>query len=266
MLKVVSLKDDLVTRLRAREHRGEDLEAGVREIIQQVREQGDAGVLAATNKFDHADLTADQLQVTEAEIEEAYQKVSPELLESLRLARDRIQEFHQRQHFQSWFHPGEEGEVLGQLYRPLERAGIYVPGGTAAYPSSVLMNALPAKVAGVREIIMVTPPRSDGTILPLVLVAAKEAGVTKIFKVGGVQAIAALAYGTETIPKVDKIVGPGNIYVTIAKRLVSDWWISICWQGPVKLWLWQIALRTRNWWLLTCSPRRSMTPGLRLYW
>lgn len=220
MLKVVSLKDDLVSRLRAREHRGKDLEAGVREIIQQVREQGDAGVLAATKKFDHADLTADQLQVTEAEIEEAYQKVSPELLESLRLARDRIQEFHQRQHFQSWFQPGENGELLGQLYRPLDRAGIYVPGGTAAYPSSVLMNALPAKVAGVREIIMVTPPRSDGTILPLVLVAAKEAGVTKIFKVGGVQAIAALAYGTESIPKVDKIVGPGNIYVTIAKRLV----------------------------------------------
>ena len=220
MLKVVSHKDDLVSQLRAREHRGEDLEAGVREIIQQVREQGDAGVLAATKKFDHADLIAGQLQVTEAEIEKAYQKVSPELLESLRLARDRIQDFHQRQHFQSWFHPGENGEVLGQLYRPLERAGIYVPGGTAAYPSSVLMNALPAKVAGVREIIMVTPPKSDGTILPLVLVAAVEAGVTKIFKVGGVQAIAALAYGTESIPKVDKIVGPGNIYVTVAKRLV----------------------------------------------
>ena len=195
MLKVVSLKDDLVSQLRAREHRGEELEAGVREIIQHVREQGDAGVLAATKKFDHADLTAEQLQVTEAEIEEAYQKLSPELLESLRLARDRIQDFHQRQHFQSWFQPGENGEVLGQLYRPLDRAGIYVPGGTAAYPSSVLMNALPAKVAGVREIIMVTPPRSDGSILPLVLVAAVEAGVTKIFKVGGVQAIAALAYG-----------------------------------------------------------------------
>ena len=220
MLKVVSHKDELVSQLRAREHRGEELEAGVREIIQQVREQGDAGVLAATKKFDHADLTAEQLQVTEAEIEKAYQKVSPELLESLRLARDRIEDFHQRQHFQSWFHPGENGEVLGQLYRPLDRAGIYVPGGTAAYPSSVLMNALPAKVAGVKEIFMVTPPRSDGTILPLVLVAAAEAGVTKIFKVGGVQAIAALAYGTESIPKVDKIVGPGNIYVTVAKRLV----------------------------------------------
>ncbi len=220
MLKVVSHKDELVSQLRAREHRGEELEAGVREIIQQVREQGDAGVLAATKKFDHADLTAEQLQVTEAEIEKAYQKVSPELLESLRLARDRIEDFHPRQHFQSWFHPGENGEVLGQLYRPLDRAGIYVPGGTAAYPYSVLLNALPAKVAGVKEIIMVTPPRSDGTIRPLVLVAAAEAGVTKIFKVGGVQAIAALAYGTESIPKVDKIVGPGNIYVTVAKRLV----------------------------------------------
>jgi histidinol dehydrogenase len=220
MLKVVSIKDDLVSRLLKREHRGEDLEAGVREIIEQVKEYGDQGVLAATKKFDHADMSAAQMQVTEDEIKEAYAATAPDLLESLRLARDNISEFHARQHFQTWFQPGEDGELLGQIYRPLERVGIYVPGGTAAYPSSVLMNALPAKVAGVKEIIMVTPPRTDGTVLPLVLVAAAEAGVTKIFKAGGVQAVAGLAYGTESIPKVDKIVGPGNIYVTIAKRLV----------------------------------------------
>ncbi len=220
MLKIASIKDNLVSRLLEREHRGEDLEPAVREIIKQVRDHGDAGVIAATKKFDQADLTASGLQVSEKEIEEAYAKVSPELLKSLRLARDRIQDFHARQRFQAWFQPSEEGDVVGQIYRPLERAGIYVPGGTAAYPSSVLMNALPAKVAGVKEIIMVTPPQPDGSVLPLVLVAAAESGVTKIFKAGGVQAVAALAYGTESIPKVDKIVGPGNIYVTIAKRLV----------------------------------------------
>ncbi len=220
MFRVVSSKNQLVYRLRKREHRGEELEAAVRSIIEAVRNQGDAGVLAATKKYDHAELAAAQLRVTPAEIEAAYTKVSPKLLESLRIARDRIHAFHARQHFQTWFEPGHDREIVGQIYRPLERVGIYVPGGTAAYPSSVLMNALPAKVAGVREIIMVTPPRPDGTVPPLVLVAAAEGGVTGIYKAGGVQGIAALAYGTETIPKVDKIVGPGNIYVTIAKRLV----------------------------------------------
>lgn len=220
MLRVLSSKSRSFDRLRRREHRGEELEASVRAIIESVREQGDAGVLAATKKFDRAELTAAQLRVTPEEIKDAYGKVPPEVLESLRLARDRIYAFHERQRLQTWFQPGNDREIVGQIYRPLERVGIYVPGGTAAYPSSVLMNALPAKVAGVREIIMVTPPRPDGTILPLVLVAAAEAGVTAIFKAGGVQGIAALAYGTETIPRVDKIVGPGNIYVTVAKRLV----------------------------------------------
>lgn len=185
MLKVVSSRDELVARLLEREHRGEDLEAGVRAIIDQVREQGDAGVLAATRRFDRANLTASGLQVTEEEIREAYAKVSPELLESLRQAHEHIRDFHARQLLQSWFQPGRDGEVVGQLYRPLKRVGIYVPGGTAAYPSSVLMNAVPAKVAGVEEIIMVTPPRPDGSVLPLVLVAAAESGVTKIFKAGG---------------------------------------------------------------------------------
>jgi histidinol dehydrogenase len=220
MLKVVTSKDALVSRLKERNHRGEDLEAGVREIIHQVREQGDSGVLAATLKFDHVDLSASGFEVTAEEIEEAYAQVPADLLDSLCRARNRIGDFHQRQHFQSWVQPGPDQEILGQLYRPLDRVGIYVPGGTAAYPSSVLMNAMPAQVAGVREIIMVTPPRPDGTLLPLVIVAAVKAGVTKIFKAGGVQGIAALAYGTQSVPKVDKIVGPGNIYVTVAKRLV----------------------------------------------
>ncbi len=220
MFQVVSSKDQLVSRLRERDHRGEDLEPEVRAILEAVRDQGDQAVLAYTRKFDHADLAAAGLRVQEAEIQAAYEKVPPELLASLRLARDRIFAFHARQHFQTWFEPGPQGEILGQLYRPLKRVGIYVPGGTAAYPSSVLMNALPAKVAGVPEIVMVTPPGRDGEVPPLVLVAAAESGVTEIYRVGGVQAVAALAYGTETIPRVDKIVGPGNIYVTIAKRLV----------------------------------------------
>lgn len=220
MLRIVSSESQFVRMLLQREHRGEELEDAVRSIIAAVREQGDAAVLAATKRFDGAELTAAQLRVTPEEIEDAYRQVPAEVLESLRLARDRIYAFHERQRFQSWLQLGEDREVVGQIYRPLERVGIYVPGGTAAYPSSVLMNALPAKAAGVREIVMVTPPRPDGTVSPLVLVAAAESGVTAVFKAGGVQGIAALAYGTETIPKVDKIVGPGNIYVTVAKRLV----------------------------------------------
>lgn len=220
MLQVVNSKDRLVSRLRERDHRGEELEAEVREILQKVRERGDPAVLAYTRKFDRADLTSGQLRVHDEEIQAAYREVSSELLASLCLARDRIYDFHARQRFQTWFEPGPQGEILGQIYRPFARVGIYVPGGTAAYPSSVLMNAVPARVAGVPEIIMVTPPCPNGRVHPLVLVAAAEAGVTEVFKMGGVQAIAALTYGTETVPKVDKIVGPGNIYVTIAKRLV----------------------------------------------
>ncbi len=220
MLRVVASGDELVARLRRREHRGEDLEPAVREIITAVREQGDAAVLAATRKFDRAELMAEQLQVRDEEIQNAYHQVSPVLLDTVRLARDRIAAFHERQRLQTWIQPGCDREIVGQLYRPLARVGIYVPGGTAAYPSSVLMNAVPAKVAGVAEIIMVTPPGPDGSVPPLVLVAAAESGVTRIFRVGGVQAVAALAYGTQAIPKVDKIVGPGNIYVTVAKRLV----------------------------------------------
>ncbi|RYD05724.1 hypothetical protein N752_07455 [Desulforamulus aquiferis] len=148
------------------------------------------------------------------------QQVDQEVLASLRVARKRIEDFHQKQLAKSWFHPEVDGTILGQLILPLDRVGIYVPGGTASYPSSVLMNAIPAKVAGVAQIVMVTPPGEDGRINPYSLVAAAEAGVTEIYKIGGAQAIAALAFGTETIRPVDKITGPGNIYVTLAKRMV----------------------------------------------
>ncbi|KUK32389.1 MAG: Histidinol dehydrogenase [Thermoanaerobacterales bacterium 50_218] len=223
MIKSVKTREELFTRLQKREQLGEEFEDTVREILQDVRDNGDQALLAWTEKFDQVKLTPAQLRVQDEEIEAAYaayKEVSPELIDALRLARDRIFAFHSNQKPQDWFMRGFYGEVLGQIYQPIRRVGIYVPGGTAAYPSSVLMNAVPAKVAGVSEIVMVTPPGKDGRVNPLVLVAAAEAGVTEIYKVGGVQAIAALAYGTETIPRVEKIVGPGNIYVTVAKKLV----------------------------------------------
>lgn len=195
-------------------------EQAVREILHEVRCRGDAAVLAFTARFDGVELTADTLRVTAAEIDEAYSQVDAEFLAALRLARANIQSFHQKQLPKSWLEPDSRGNALGQLVRPLDRVGIYVPGGTADYPSSVLMNAVPAQVAGVREIVMVAPPRQDGRLSPYTLVAAREAGVTEIYKVGGAQAIAALAYGTETIGKVDLITGPGNIYVTLAKKEV----------------------------------------------
>jgi histidinol dehydrogenase len=223
MIKSVKTREELFARLQKREQLGEELEGAVREILQDVREKGDHALLAWTEKFDQVKLTPEQLRVQDEEIEAAYatyQEISPELIDAVRLARDRIFAFHTHQKPRDWFTRGPYGEVLGQIYQPIRRVGIYVPGGTAAYPSSVLMNAVPAKVAGVSEIAMVTPPGKDGKINPLVLIAAAEAGVTEIYKVGGVQAIAALAYGTETIPRVEKIVGPGNIYVTVAKKLV----------------------------------------------
>ncbi|GAB6180244.1 histidinol dehydrogenase [Desulfotomaculum defluvii] len=192
----------------------------VASIIQEVREQGDQALCFFARRFDKANLEPKDLKICPEEIEDAYQLVDPEVLASLRLAKQRIESFHQKQLSRSWFQPDPEGTVLGQLIIPLERVGIYVPGGTASYPSSVLMNAVPAKVAGVSQIVMVTPPMSDGKINPYTLVAAAEAGVDEIYKVGGAQAVAALAYGTETIAPVDKITGPGNIYVTLAKRLV----------------------------------------------
>ena len=195
-------------------------EASVKEILDKVKEEKDAAVFAYTAKFDGAELTADTIEVTDAEIEEAYAQVDDTLLTVIRKAKDNIESYHAKQRQNSWFDSKPDGTILGQKITPLQRGGVYVPGGKAVYPSSVLMNVMPAKVAGVDEIIMVTPPGKNGKVSPNTLVAAKEAGVDKIYKVGGAQAIAALAYGTESIPKVDKIVGPGNIYVALAKKAV----------------------------------------------
>ena len=195
-------------------------EASVKEILDKVKEEKDAAVFAYTAKFDGAELTADTIEVTDAEIEEAYAQVDDTLLTVIRKAKDNIESYHAKQRQNSWFDSKPDGTILGQKITPLHRVGVYVPGGKAVYPSSVLMNVMPAKVAGVDEIIMVTPPGKNGKVSPNTLVAAKEADVNKIYKVGGAQAIAALAYGTESIPKVDKIVGPGNIYVALAKKAV----------------------------------------------
>lgn len=195
-------------------------EASVKEILDKVKEEKDAAVFAYTAKFDGAELTADTIEVTDAEIEEAYAQVDDTLLTVIRKAKDNIESYHAKQRQNSWFDSKPDGTILGQKITPLHRVGVYVPGGKAVYPSSVLMNVMPAKVAGVDEIIMVTPPGKNGKVSPNTLVAAKEASVDKIYKVGGAQAIAALAYGTESIPKVDKIVGPGNIYVALAKKAV----------------------------------------------
>jgi histidinol dehydrogenase len=192
--------------------------AAVLEILQAVKAEGDAAVLRFTETFDRIQLA--EMRVTEEEIHRALEEIDPAVCEAIREAAVNIRDYHSRQMRQSWITTKESGTMLGQLIRPLQRVGLYVPGGTAAYPSSVLMNAIPAQVAGVEEIVMVTPPGKDGTVNPGVLVAAYEVGVKEIYKVGGAQAIAALTYGTETIKRVDKIVGPGNIYVALAKREV----------------------------------------------
>ena len=217
-------------------------EATVREVLQAVKRQGDRAVLHYTQEFDHTDLAPEQLRVSGSELDAAYQQVSKELLSAIQLARTQIEAFHRQRIPKSWVQFKDDEVVLGKRYTPVDRAGIYIPGGRAAYPSTVLMNAIPAKVAGVPRIVMVTPPAppeqtmrtgeevtqketsssssSPPPINPAVLVAAQEAGVHEIYRVGGAQAIAALAYGTESIPKVDVITGPGNIYVTLAKKLV----------------------------------------------
>jgi histidinol dehydrogenase len=195
-------------------------EATVREVLQAVKRLGDRAVLDYTLEFDQQKLTPEDLRVSSAELDAAYQQVSKELLEAIQLAKRQIEAFHRQRVPKSWVHFGEDEIVLGKRYTPVDRAGLYVPGGKAAYPSTVLMNAVPANVAQVPRIVMVTPPGKDKVINPAVLVAAQEAGITEIYRVGGAQAIAALAYGTETIPKVDVITGPGNIYVTLAKKLV----------------------------------------------
>lgn len=195
-------------------------EAVVNEVVENVRANGDKALFAYTEKFDKARIDASNVLVTPEEIKEAYDMVDASLLEVIRKALVNIREYHEKQKQYSWFDSTPAGTILGQKVTPLERVGVYVPGGKAVYPSSVLMNVIPAKTAGVPEIIMATPPNAAGKVNPNTLVAAKEAGVDKIYKAGGAQAVAAMAYGTESIPKVHKIVGPGNIYVALAKKAV----------------------------------------------
>ena len=195
-------------------------ESAVNAIIEDVKTRKDEAVFEYTKKFDKADINAENILVTEEEIKEAYEQVDASLVEIIRKAIVNIRVYHEKQKQYSWFDSTPQGTILGQKVTAIESVGVYVPGGKAAYPSSVLMNVIPAKVAGVEQIIMTTPPDKEGKVTPTTLVAAKEAGVTAIYKVGGAQAVAALAHGTESIPKVHKIVGPGNIYVALAKKAV----------------------------------------------
>ena len=197
-----------------------EYEERVAAILQTVKAEKDAAIFHYTKQFDGVEISADNIRVTEAEVEEAYEKVDATLIDIIRKAKENIKSYHEKQRQFSWFDSKPDGTMLGQKVTALQRVGVYVPGGKAVYPSSVLMNILPAKVAGVDEVVMVTPPGKDGKVNPNTLVAAHEAGADVIYKVGGAQAIAALAYGTESIPKVDKIVGPGNIYVALAKKAV----------------------------------------------
>ena len=195
-------------------------QAAVADILANVKEKGDEALFSYTKEFDKVEVTPETIRVTEAEIEEAYKAVDASLLEVIRKALVNIRSYHEKQRQNSWFTSTENGTMLGQKVTPLNRVGVYVPGGKAVYPSSVLMNIVPAKVAGEPHIVMTTPPGKDGKVNPSTLVAAKEAGADEIYKVGGAQAIGALAYGTASIPRVDKIVGPGNIFVALAKKAV----------------------------------------------
>lgn len=224
-MKIVTLdensKQNLLSDLlkRSPNHYGEFIDC-VNDIIDNVRTNKDAAIFDYTKRFDGADIDASNIRVTKEEIEEAYTLVDPELIDVIKKALVNIREYHEKQRQYSWFDSKPNGTMLGQKVTPLATTGVYVPGGKAVYPSSVLMNVIPAKVAGVEKIVMVTPPGKNGKVNPNTLVAANEAGADEIYKVGGAQAIAALAFGTESIPKVDKIVGPGNIYVALAKKAV----------------------------------------------
>ena len=218
MIRILNYEELTYDEIFAREEAKFNPTETVAEIIAAVRAGGDQALLAYNKKFDGCELTA--LEVSEAEIEEAFRAVEPQFLQILRNAEANIRAFHQKQVRNSFIINETAGVVTGQKITPIEKVGLYVPGGTAAYPSTVLMDSVPAKIAGCREIVMVTPPGRDGKINPVILAAAKIAGVQRIFKVGGAQAVAALAYGTESIPKVDKIVGPGNAFVAEAKRQV----------------------------------------------
>ncbi len=218
MIKILKFGEVPAAEIFARTEPAFNVEDIVAEIVADVRRNGDAALYAYCEKFDKAKLSS--LQVSKAEIEEAVASVEPEFMEILRKAAENIRAFHSRQVRNSFVISEENGVVVGQKIIPVDRAGLYVPGGTAAYPSTVLMDSIPAKIAGVREVVMVTPPNQEGKVNPVILAAASIAGVDKIFKVGGAQAVAALAYGTESLPKVDKIVGPGNAFVAEAKKQV----------------------------------------------
>lgn len=223
-MKIIdSRQQDITTELKRIISRGEtateEVAAIVKEVVERVRKEGDPAVLEYTEKFDRVSLTLKDIKVSQEEIKAAYAGVEPKKVDALRLAAKNIRAFHEKQKIGSWVSQEADGVILGQLVRPLSSAGIYVPGGKACYPSSVLMNTIPAKVAGVQQLVMCSPA-PGGNLNPYILVAADIAGVDEIYKIGGAQAVAAMAYGTATIPKVDKIVGPGNIYVATAKRFV----------------------------------------------
>ena len=218
MIKIYKYGEVSNEKIFARENISANVEGIVSEIIENVKQNGDKALYEYCLKFDKADLQS--LEVSSEEIEEAFASVDKEFIEILKEAAENIKTFHQKQKRNSFIINDKDGVVIGQKVIPIEKAGLYVPGGTAAYPSTVLMDAIPAKIAGCEQIVMVSPPKSDGKINPVILTAAKIAGVDKIYKVGGAQAVAALAYGTETIPKVDKIVGPGNAFVAEAKKQV----------------------------------------------
>lgn len=225
MLRIITQRAEALTELhricdRTHDDQVVHKEATVREVLQAVKRQGNRAVLHYTEEYDQVQLKVEELRVSGSELDAAYQQVSKELLDAIRLACRQVESFHRQRMPKSWVHFGEDEVVLGKRYTPVDKAGLYIPGGRAAYPSTVIMNAIPARVAKVPRIVITTPPTADKTINPAVLVAAQEAGVQEIYRVGGAQAIAALAYGTETIPKVDVITGPGNIYVTLAKKLV----------------------------------------------
>ena len=215
-----STKDILENLLKRSPNNYGKFEAAVADILANVKEKGDEALFSYTREFDKVEVTSETIRVTEEEIKEAYEAVDASLLEVIHKALVNIRTYHEKQRQNSWFTSTENGTMLGQKVTPLDRVGVYVPGGKAVYPSSVLMNIVPAKVAGVPHIVMTTPPGKDGKVNPSTLVAAKEAGADEIYKVGGAQAIGALAYGTSSIPKVDKIVGPGNIFVALAKKAV----------------------------------------------
>ncbi|EEG30842.1 histidinol dehydrogenase [[Clostridium] methylpentosum DSM 5476] len=219
MIKILDYKEVEIKEILTRDNNNDrSVDEIVSGILEDVRTNGDTALLGYCEKFDKAKLSS--LEVSQQEIDDAFSSIDPDFIKTLELARDNIEAFHTQQIRKNFVLNDKEGIVLGQKVTPIEKVGLYVPGGTASYPSSVLMNTVPAKLAGVTEIVMATPPSSDGTIAAPILAAAKVAGVTRIFKMGGAQAVAALSYGTESVPKVDKIVGPGNIFVATAKRMV----------------------------------------------